>query len=113
MRRAPLVGFATWLAFAAITRAQLVPLSTCHAALPCSIPYGLRPADSLANNPYGTVGNTGPVVATSIGLGLGLQPRLVVKPVAQDPSEYAARAFVRKNPLVKPAPVPTPASLVP
>ena len=105
MRRAALVGLAAFLAFAAGAAAQLVPVSTCHAALPCSIPYGLRPADSLANNPYGNVSNTGPVVATSIDQ--GWKPRLVVKPVSEDPAEYAARIFVRKNPhLSKPTPVP-------
>jgi hypothetical protein len=106
MRRAALVGVAGFLAFAAGAAAQLVPVSTCHAALPCSIPYGLRPADAvqnLANNANGGPGNT----AMTVGINDRMKVRLV-KPVSEDPVEYAARAFVRKNPqLVKPTPVPT------
>lgn len=108
MRRAALVGFAGFAALAAGAAAQLVPVSTCHAALPCSIPYGLRPADSvqnLANNANGGPGNT----AFSLGLNSNMKVRLIT-PISEDPSEYAARIFVRKNPpLVKPTPVQTPA----
>ncbi len=108
MRRAALVGLAGFLAFAARAQAQLVPISTCHAALPCSIPYGLRPADSvqnLANNANGGPGNT----ALTLGLHDNMKIRLIT-PVSDDPSEYAARIFVKKNPpLVKPTPAPTPA----
>jgi hypothetical protein len=109
VRRSALAGFAGFVALAAGAAAQLVPVSTCHAALPCSIPYGLRPADAvqnLANNANGGPGNT----AFSLGFNSNLNVRLIT-PIAQDPSEYAARLFVRKNPqLVKPTPAPTPAA---
>ncbi len=107
MRRAALVGLAGFVALASGAAAQLVPVSTCHAALPCSIPYGLRPADAvqnLANNANGGPGNT----AFSLGLNGNMNVRLIT-PISEDPSEAAARIFVRKNPLlVKPTPVPTP-----
>ena len=109
MRRAALLGFAGFLALTSGAAAQLVPVSTCHAALPCSIPYGLRPADSvqnLANNANGGPGNT----ALSLGLHDNMKLQLI-KPISDDPSEYAARLFVKKNPqLVKPTPAPTPAA---
>ena len=93
--------------FSAVALAQLVPITTCHAAIPCSIPFGLRPADSLANNPYGNSGNTGPVVATSVDA--ALKPRLVMRPVSEDPADSAARIFVKRNPhLLGPTPRPTP-----
>ncbi len=108
MRRAAFVGLAASVCIAAGAFGQLVPVSTCHAALPCSIPYGLRPADAvqnLANNANGGPGNT----AMIAGLNDRLSVRLV-KPVSEDPTEYAARIFVRKNPRpVKPTPAPTPA----
>ncbi len=107
MRRAALAGLAGFLALTASATAQLVPISTCHAALPCSIPYGLRPADSVQNlaNANGGPGNT----ALSLGLHDNMKIQLI-KPISDDPSEYAARLFVKKNPrLVKPTPAPTPA----
>jgi hypothetical protein len=106
MRRAALAGLLGFLALAASTAAQLVPISTCHAALPCSIPYGLRPADAVQHlaNANGGPGNT----AMTVGVNESLKVKLV-KPVSEDPAEYAARVFVRKNPkLVKLTPVPTP-----
>jgi len=108
MRRAALVGPAAFLALAAGAAAQLVPVSTCHAALPCSLLSGLRPADAVQHlaNANGGPGNT----AMTVGVNGSLQVRLV-KPVSEDPAEYAARVFVRKNPqVVKSTPVPTPAS---
>jgi len=108
MRRAALVGLAGFLALRAGAAGQLVPVSTCHAALPCSIPYGLRPADAvqnLANNANGGPGNT----AMTVGINSSMQVRLV-KPISEDPTEFAARLFVKKNPhLVKPTPAVTPA----
>jgi hypothetical protein len=108
MRRAILFGVAGFLALTAGAAAQLVPVSTCHAALPCSIPYGLRPADAVqnhANNANGGPGNT----AMTLGINSNMQVRLV-KPISEDPTDLAARLFVKKNPhLVKPTPVPTPA----
>jgi len=106
MRRAALSCLATFLAIASGAAAQLVPVSTCHAALPCSIPYGLRPADAVQHlaNANGGPGNT----AMTVGVNGSLQVKLV-KPVSEDPVEYAARIFVRKNPqLARPAAAPTP-----
>jgi hypothetical protein len=108
MKRAALAGLAGFLVLTSGAAAQLVPVSTCHAALPCSIPYGLRPADSVQNlgNANGGPGNT----ALSLGLHDNMKIQLI-KPISDDPSEYAARLFVRKNPqLVKPTPAPTPAA---
>jgi hypothetical protein len=107
MRRAVLAGVVASAAFAAGALAQLVPLTTCHAALPCSIPYGLRPADSVQNLAHanGGPGNT----ALTVQSGVGDLKFSLVKPVSEDPAESAARIFVRKNPsLLKPTPKPTP-----
>jgi hypothetical protein len=106
MRRAALAGLLGFLSLEAATAAQLVPVSTCHAALPCSIPYGLRPADAVQHlaNANGGPGNT----AMTVGVNESLKVKLV-KPVSEDPVEYAARIFVRKNPqLARPAAAPTP-----
>jgi hypothetical protein len=108
VRRAAFIGLAASVCIAAEGFAQLVPVSTCHAALPCSIPYGLRPADAvrnLANNANSGPGNT----AMTVGINDRANAKLV-KPVSEDPTEYAARIFVRKNPRpVKSTPATTPA----
>ena len=113
MKRAALAGLAAFAAFVAPAAAQLVPVSTCHAALPCSIPYGLRPADAVQHlgNANGGPGNA----ALSLHLNDRFEMKLA-KPVSEDPSEYAARLFVLKNPvplkkatLAAPTPNPTPA----
>src|SRR4051812_43932182 len=43
-------------AVAAGASAQLVPVTQRNAAIPCSIPYGLRPADAAAWTPGAKVG---------------------------------------------------------
>jgi hypothetical protein len=60
---------------APIAQAQLVPMSRCHAAFPCSIPFSIqsRP-DPLVAGPYGGVGNGGMLV--TIPIALPLQPRI-------------------------------------
>jgi hypothetical protein len=96
LKRAGLLAAVGMIMLAATATAQLVPLERCHAAYPCSLPFGLRPADSLANNPYGSVGST--LIGVKSGLENGLKPKVVTWPVSQDPSEFAARIFVQKNP---------------
>ena len=47
MRRIGFAAAALGLLFAAVpARAQLVPITRCNSAIPCNIPYGLRPADA-------------------------------------------------------------------
>ena len=95
---------------------QLVPLSQCGAAIPCSIPVGLRPADAAAASPYGRVGAGNTLVSMAAAVDESLKPRVVTRAVAEDPSERAARLFLRKNPswgLRTPAPAPTPPPLRP
>ena len=86
-------------------RAQLVPLARCHAAFPCSVPYGLRPADAAANLPDAGYGNT----LASVGLDSALKPRMITWPISGDPVEDAARLYVKKNPLTSRTPTPRPA----
>ncbi len=109
MKRSALLGAVGIAALAAAAGAQLVPLAHCHAAIPCSIPYGLRPADAVANLPDAGFGNT--AIVAGVGLDNGLKLRLVTTPYSRDPVENAARLYVRKNPLkgaATPTPAPTP-----
>jgi hypothetical protein len=108
MRRAAAPAFVLFCGVAAAARAQLVPLTSCHAALPCSIPYGLRPADSVANNPNANASNT--AIGMHTGLENGIHPKLISRPVSEDPSDVAARVFFHRNPqLTRSTPVPAPA----
>ena len=112
MRRAALcaaVGLTVLAAFTPAASAQLVPLARCHAAIPCSIPYGLRPADAVSNLPDAGFGNS--LIGVGLGVDNGLKPRLAVSPVSEDPVESAARLYVKRNPLKArtPTPAPTPA----
>jgi hypothetical protein len=95
MRRAAFLGALAIAALPAAASAQLVPLARCHAAFPCSVPYGLRPADAVANNPDAALGNS----LIGVGVDSSLKPRIVTSPVSSDPSEDAARLYVRKFPL--------------
>ncbi len=107
MRRAVLLAAVGGLVLAAGAGAQLVPLQTCHAAFPCSMPFGLRPANSLANNPYGNVSST--LIGVETGIDNGLHAKVVTWPAPQDPSEFAARIFLNRNPQFgKAAPTRTP-----
>ena len=96
MRRAALLAAVALSAAARTAVAQLVPLARCHAAYPCSVTYGLRPADAVANLPDAGFGNSLIGIETSTN---GFKPRLAVSPVSQDPAESAARMFVQRNPL--------------
>ncbi|HEX7251721.1 MAG TPA: hypothetical protein VF376_02485 [Thermoanaerobaculia bacterium] len=60
---------------APIAQGQMVPLSRCHAAFPCSIPFSIqsRP-DPLVAGPYSGVGSGGMLV--TIPMALPLQPRI-------------------------------------
>lgn len=104
-RRAVAAAVAATLVLTAGARAQLVPLARCHAAYPCNLPYGLRPADAVANLPDAQLGNT------LIGVGVDGQFRLRVlaPPVSPDFSAAAARLYVKQHPLA-PAASPTPAA---
>ena len=107
MRRAALLGAAMCLA-AAAADAQLVPLARCHAAYPCNLPYGLRPADAVTNLPDAQLGNT----LIGVGVDNAFKPRLISSPVSSDFAEDAARLYVLKHPL-KPTAKPTPAAAAP
>ena len=107
MKRAARFGAAAigmLLASSGALRAQLVPLSRCHAAFPCSVPYGLRPADAAANLPDAGYGNT----LIGVGVDNALKPRIIGSPLSSDPVEDAARLYVKKNPLKARTPTPRP-----
>lgn len=111
MKRALVLSALLFLALASGARAQLVPLSQCGSAIPCSIPSGLRPADAAALSPYGRVGPGNSAIAVSAGIEQGLKPKVVTRAVAEDPTERAARLFVKRNPHLTtrtPTPRPTP-----
>jgi hypothetical protein len=108
MRRLVLLAALGWAGLASSGAAQLVPLSQCGAAIPCSIPVGLRPADAAAVSPYGRVGNGNTLMTVSAGVDESFSPRVVTRGVAEDPSERAARLFVKRNPALLHAPTPTP-----
>ena len=108
-------------ALAAAVRAQLVPITRCNAAIPCNIPFGLRPADAAAWTPGAQQGQ-GAGISVSAGIEEGLKPRVDMRPVPEDASERAARIFLRKNPpptthtqtpTSAPVPTPTPAPRAP
>jgi hypothetical protein len=102
MRRIALFAAAGLVAWAGAAAGQLVPLTRCQAAFPCSVPYGLRPADAVANLPDARLGNA--VVGGAING--AFKTRLVAPHPSSDPAEEAARLYVRKNPL-QPTPTPT------
>ncbi|HKD20348.1 MAG TPA: hypothetical protein VKG23_21040 [Thermoanaerobaculia bacterium] len=105
MKRVALLAAVGFAGLSAVARAQLVPLTRCQAAFPCSMPYGLRPADAVMNLPDARLGNT----LVSAAVDGALKPRLVAPPHdSSDFAEDAARLFVRKNPLA-PTSTPTPA----
>ncbi len=108
MNRARLVAL-VGIALASAAGAQVVPLARCAAAIPCSIPFGLRPASSVELSPYARPEQSNVALSVSAGVEEGLKPRLVTRAIAEDPTERAARIFVRRNPLAgSPRPTPTP-----
>lgn len=105
MARRALLAALTFLV-AAGARAQLVPIARCNAAIPCNIPIGLRPADAAAWTPDSKQGQGGVPISVSAGIEEGLKPKVDTRAVSEDPSERAARIFLRRNP----APATTPAA---
>ncbi len=103
--RPPALAVCALLALCAAAQAQIVPLSRCHAAIPCSIPFGLRPADAAALSPYAATGQGNTAVAVGAGIEEGLKPRVLRPAASEDPVESAARLYVKRNP---PKPTPTP-----
>jgi len=77
MKPIPLGGLFVLLGLLAapVAQAQLVPMSRCHSAFPCSIPFSIqsRP-DPLVAGPYGGVGSGGMLVTVPIAL--PLRPRI-------------------------------------
>ena len=104
MKRVAQLAAMALVALAGTAAAQLVPLTRCQAAFPCSVPYGLRPADAVVNLTDARLGNT--LVGGAVDG--ALKPRLVAPHASSDPAEDAARLYVRKNPL-PPTSTPTPA----
>jgi hypothetical protein len=105
--------------------AQIVPITRCNAAIPCNIPYGLRPADAAGWTPGSNVGQGNTGISLSTNFADGLMPKIDRPPTSEDPVEAAARMYVRKypapatnakkspeskaaSPAAKPAPAPTP-----
>ena len=86
------------LALASVAQAQLVPLARCNGAIPCNIPFGLRPADAAAWSPYAKPGQSGVAISVSAGVEEGLKPKIDTRAASDDPSERAARIFVKHYP---------------
>jgi hypothetical protein len=94
--------------------AQIVPITRCNAAIPCNIPYGLRPADTAGWTPGSNVGQGNTGISMSTNFSDGLVPKIDKPPISEDPVEAAARMYVRKYPAPAvtkmPTPKPTPKS---
>ena len=116
MRLALIAAFVGALMLAAAdARAQLVPISECNAAIPCNIPKGLRPADAAALAPNGRAAGPNTAVSARLNPAEGFKPEVVTREIAEDPSDRAARIWIKKNPgfampRTAPTPAPTPAA---
>ena len=127
MRLRALAAASLLVSCAAIAPAQIVPITRCNAAIPCNIPYGLRPADAAGWTPGSNVGQGNTGISVSTNFTDGLVPKVDRPPVSEDPVEAAARMYVRRNPApattrtksqesrvegreLKPTPAPTPNS---
>jgi len=93
-------------ACAASSRAQLVPITRCNGAIPCSIPIGIRPADAAAWTPGAKTGQGN--TAVSVSVDERLKPHIDTPHVSEDPTDRAARIFMKRNPLPTPRPSPKP-----
>ena len=113
MRSRALAAAFLLVSFAAALPAQIVPVTRCNAAIPCNIPYGLRPADAAGWTPGSNVGQGNTGISVSTNFADGLLPKVDKPPVSEDPVEAAARMYVRKYPAPattkQPTPNPTPA----
>ena len=78
--------------------AQIVPITRCNAAIPCNIPYGLRPADAAGWTPGSNVGQGNTGISMSTNFTDGIVPKIDKPPISEDPVEAAARMYVRKYP---------------
>ena len=78
--------------------AQLVPITRCNSAIPCNIPYGLRPADAAAWTPGNNLGQGNTAMSMSTDFTNGIAPKIDKPPISEDPVEAAARMYVRKYP---------------
>jgi hypothetical protein len=106
-RRTLAAALALALASCGAATAQLVPITRCNGAYPCSIPIGLRPADAAAWTPGAKTGQGN--TAISLSMDERLKPKIdrPPSPISEDPTDRAARIFVKRNPLA-PTPKPTP-----
>ena len=95
-RTALLIGFLA--ATPSLLRAQLVPITRCNSAIPCNIPYGLRPADAAGWTPGSNVGQGNTAISMSTDFSEGLMPKIDKPPLSEDPVEAAARMYLRKYP---------------
>jgi hypothetical protein len=86
---------------AAAAAAQFVPLSRCHAAYPCAIPFEIqyRP-DPLIAGQYGGPGST--AVSLRAPLTSTFAPQIDARQVDQAAVDAAVRSFLRTHPGVKP-----------
>jgi len=82
----------------ALLSAQIVPITRCNAAIPCNIPYGLRPSDAAGWTPGSNVGQGNTGISMSTNFTDGLVPKIDKPPISEDPVEAAARMYVRKYP---------------
>ena len=98
MRRLAVIGVILFFAAAAQVSAQLVPITRCNAAIPCNIPYGLRPADAAGWTPGNNLGQGHTGMSMSTDFSNGIVPQIDRHPVSEDPVEAAARMYVRKYP---------------
>ncbi len=96
LRRAVLAGLLA--AIPSLMRGQLVPITRCNSAIPCNIPYGLRPADAAGWTPGSNVGQGNTGISMSTNFSDGILPKIDKPPVSEDPVEAAARMYVRKYP---------------
>lgn len=97
-RRAVFLVDAAFVLATPALRAQLVPITRCNSAIPCNIPYGIRPADAAGWTPGSNVGQGNTALSMSTNFTDGLMPKIDKPPVSEDPVEAAARMYVRKYP---------------
>lgn len=89
--------------------AQFMPLSHCHQAYPCAIPFGFQfQPDPILAGPFVSPGTT----AIAGHVLLKKKPEIALDerpPLSDDVAEAAARAFLRRHPAPKrPEPDPEP-----
>ena len=116
MRRTALIAafVGALMLVVAEARAQLVPISECGSAIPCNIPKGLRPADAAALAPNGRPSGSNTAIGVQLNPAEGFKPEIMTRSIAEDPSDRAARIFVKNNPsFAMPRTAPAPAAAEP